>query len=220
MRLLWWIYRRAMGHIFIGVFVFVTSLVVTVRHALLKHKQNGKNNNDLLSGKQERYTADMRFFVSATPAPKPRVQSVIVMSLFYAALLAIMAVAQLFTFEDFIQHIVTLDLPGGRGAAHFIAALIIVSEILALPFLLRMALSPAFRWVSLAFGWLVAGLWIYVSTWTVLFVPEASTIGFMGTVIEMIPGWWAVFISISFGILAAWATYGMAPVTRKKKSKR
>lgn len=220
MRLLWWIYRRAMGHRFIGVFVFVTSLVVTVRQGLRKHKHNGKNNNDLLSGKQERYTAGMRFFVSATPAPKPRNTSVVVTSLFYAGLLVIMAVAQLFSFEDFIQHIVILDMPGGRSAVYFLVAFIIVAEVFALPFLLRMALSPAFRWVSVAFGWLVALLWTYMSLWTVLFVPEASTVGFLGTVVEMMPGWWAVVLSISFGILAGWATYGMSPVSVKKKRRR
>jgi hypothetical protein len=153
----------------------------------------------------------MKLFVSATPAPEARTKNSRSISIFYAAILVSMIVAQLFTFEAFIEHLTTLDMPGGRQAAYFLAAFVVVVELFALPFLLRMSLSPAFRYVSLVCGWLVSMLWLYISAWVVLFVPEASTIGFFGTVFDTYPGFWAVLMSLLFGVMAVWVTWGMAP---------
>lgn len=162
------------------------------------------------------YTTNMKLFVSATPAPEARTKNSRSISFLYAGILLVLALAQLFTFDTFTQHFETLDFPGGRSIAHLLAAVIIVCEVFALPFLLRMALSPAFRVFSIACGWLVSVLWLFVSLWTLLQAPEASTIGFLGTLIEVTPGWWAVLLSIVFGIMAVWATWGMGP-TRVKK---
>lgn len=162
----------------------------------------------------------MKLFVSATAAPTPRTPNVAVVATFYAGLLTAMVVAQLFTFEEFLQHFIVLDLPGGRGVAHLVGAGVIFLEFLAIPFLLRMALSPAFRWVSLAAGWLVGMAWLAISLWTVLHVPEVSTIGFLGTVVDLTPGWWAPLLSLGFVILAVWSSWGMDPRVAQGKSPR
>lgn len=153
----------------------------------------------------------MAFFVSATPAPMARTPRTRLISFLYAGLLVIMALAQLYSFDTFTQHMATLDMPGGRQIAVLLAALIIVSEVFALPFLLRMALSPAFRVVSLLCGWVTAVAWLWISLWTVLQVPEVVTVGFLGTVINLTPGWWAVLLSVLFGVMAAWVSWGMSP---------
>lgn len=159
----------------------------------------------------------MKLLPDATPAPKPRSKDVVSASILYAGLLTAMAVAQLFTFDALIEHLVILDLPGGRAMAHALVPIIIASEVFALPFLLRMALSPAFRVASMGLGWLVALLWLYVSTWTVLFVPEATTVGYLGTVFDTVPGWWAILVALSMGVLAAWAAWGMWPIPKRRR---
>lgn len=162
----------------------------------------------------------MTMLAVATPAPTPKSKDVITMSIFYAIVLVVMAVAQLFTFEELILHFVSIDLPGGRQAGYLLAAGIVALEVFALPFLLRMSLSSAFRFVSMVCGWLVSAVWLYVSIWIVIQVPETSTIGFLGLVVDTMPGWWAVLVSIAFGILAAWSSWGMWPLGRQGKHRK
>jgi hypothetical protein len=159
----------------------------------------------------------MSFFVTTTPAPIPRSKDVKTVATFYGVLVTVMLVAQLFTFEKFLQLLIDYDLPGGEVIAYLTAALIVVVELLALPFLLRMSLSPAFRWVSMVAGWLVALVWLKLTLWQVITQPLTETVGFLGTVVDTMPGWWAVCLSASFGVLAAWASWGMWPKKRSRK---
>jgi len=151
-----------------------------------------------------------------TAAPVPKTNDVRRIATFYASLLVIMAVAQLFTFDDFLALVSSFELIGGTSTAYFLGSLVIALEVFALPFLLRMPLSPAFRWVSMVAGWLVAAIWLKLTIWQLFVSSDIETVGFLGTAITLMPGWWAVFISLSFGILAAWSGWGMWPVKRKK----
>lgn len=148
----------------------------------------------------------------------PKTDATKQISLLYAGLLTVMAVAQLFTFETFIELIPSYDLPIGEGFKVALPALIVAAEVFALPFLLRMALSPAFRWFSMFCGWFVALAWFLISIWIVTMNPGVLTIGFLGTAVDLLPGWWAVLISFSFGILAAWSAWGLWPGYSMKKS--
>lgn len=160
------------------------------------------------------YTFTMSIFAKATPAPTPKTKDVQRLAVVYAVILAAMAIAQLCSLDQFLRLITSFDFPGGVRYAHFIAALLIVAEIFGLPFLLRMSLSPAFRWLSMVLGWLVALIWTSVSLWLVLQESYVNNVGFLGTVIAVIPGWWAIFISLTFGILAGWASWGMWPLIK------
>ncbi len=159
----------------------------------------------------------MSLLVKTTPAPKPRTKESAKVATFFAALLVLMAVTQLFTFEEFLLHIQSLELPIGQAATFALAPLIVISEVFAIPFLLRMSLSPAFRYVSMFFGWLAAGLWLYISVWLASINSQADTVGFLGTLANTPPGWWAVFISLALAILAAWSAWGLWPGKRTKK---
>ena len=161
----------------------------------------------------------MSIFVSATPAPKPKSKDVTRMSIFYAGLLTVMAVAQLFTFEEFLELFESLELPGAETTGYLLASLIVVTEIFAIPFLLRMSLSPAFRWLSMLSGFFAAGLWLFTTCWMIFSGVEVETVGFLGTVVDMMPGLWAAFMSIAFGVLSAWAAWGMwpGPLVKKKR---
>ena len=159
----------------------------------------------------------MSILVKTTPAPKARTKETVKISIIYAAILTIMAVTQLFTFEDFLEHMQNLALPLGEVLIYALGPLIVIAEVFAIPFLLRMSLSPAFRYVSMFFGWFVAAIWLYISIWTAAFNTQVETVGFLGTLVNLPTGWWAVFMSITLVILATWSSWGLWPGKRSKK---
>ena len=152
----------------------------------------------------------MKIFVSATEAKAPRTKTSGQMAYVLAALLTIMLIGQLFTFETFIEWIASLNLPLNDMGVYLTASIIVITELLALPFLLRMSLSPAFRWVSMVFGWIAVSVWVFFASWT-LFVVASDLIAFIGTVAPVAPGWWALLFSIATAILTAWAAWGLWP---------
>lgn len=156
----------------------------------------------------------MNVLAKVTTATKPRTPQSGQVSLFFAGLLAVMAVAQLFTFESFIVLLGTFELPLGLPPM-LVASFIVIAEVFALPFLLRMDLSVAFRWLSMGLSWLVVAFWLFVSVWlrSMVLVPE--TVGFLGS-IPVTPGLWVVLFSISLGILAVWSSWGLWPGRRTK----
>jgi len=160
----------------------------------------------------------MTFFVKAVPAQQPRTKESSQIALLYAVILVIFAVGQLFTFDKFIELVPSFQLPLGEVLQFAVAPLLVMAEVLALPFLLRMTLSPAFRWLSMVCGWLVAGLWTGISTWVVITRPAVDTIGYLGTIGELTPGWWALFVPIALAILAVWSSWGLWPGKRSKNS--
>lgn len=158
----------------------------------------------------------MSVFAKATEAPEPKSQDVKRIAIFYAIILIVLAVTQLFTFDKFLVLIQEFGFPGGAGFAYLVGSVLVVSEVFALPFLLRMPLSPLFRWFSMILSWVAAAAWIKISLWLVLTESPVETVGFLGTLVNVMPGWWAVLVSVALGILAAWASWGMWPGKRKK----
>lgn len=159
----------------------------------------------------------MSMFVKATPAPGAKTAETKQVSILYAGLLTVMAVTQLFTFEEFIELFPSFNLPLGDVLVYGLAPALVAAEVFALPFLLRMTVSPAFRFVSMLCGWFVAATWLFISTWVASTRIDADTIGFLGTLAGLTPGWWAVLISLALGVLAAWASWGLWPLRRTKK---
>lgn len=153
----------------------------------------------------------MSIFPLPAAASPPKTEAVKKVALLYAALLTIMAVAQLFTFEEFLQLIPSFHLPLPGSLPYAIAPFLVASEVFALPFLLRMALSPAFRWFSLGLSWVVVIGWLGISLWLVLTRQPVETVGFLGTVGSFTPGWWAILMSVALLILALWTTWGLWP---------
>lgn len=158
----------------------------------------------------------MGIFVDAVSAPAARTRNAAIIALFYAFLLVIMATLQLYAFEKFIPLIGQFGLPGGQGMAAFVACLLVVSEVFAVPFLLRMRLSPLMRLVSMALGWLVALLWLKLSLWVMMSGQAVDTIGFLGARVALPVGWWVVFYAAGLLVLAAWASWGLWPQRRKR----
>ncbi len=162
----------------------------------------------------------MSILAKPTEAPAPRSEATKKIATLYAAIITVMLVAQLFSFDEFLALVQNMNLPISMATAYIYVSVLVVAELFAIPFLLRMTLSKAFRVLSMVCGWLVAALWIDLSLWVVLTQPDVDTVGFLGTVVALTPGWWAVSLSVGFGILAIWSSWGLWPgkpkATRKK----
>jgi len=158
----------------------------------------------------------MSLFVSPTKSPAPKTKNITAISLLFVGLLLLMVVAQLFAFEEFAPALSTLELPGGEPLSSVLAALIVTGEVIALPFLLRMRLSPAFRVVSMVASWVVVTFWLAITVWEATYA-HASSSTLLGSAVPLPVGWWNVCIVVSLGILAAWSSWGMWPLTTKTK---
>ena len=132
----------------------------------------------------------------------------------YAAILVILALAQLFTFDKLLSLSGSFGLPGGVTMSHLFVDLVVTFEVLSLPFLLGLKLSQLMRVTSMLFSWFVPLMWLKLALWLVLTSNTVSNIGLLGTTVKLVPGWWIIFISIAFGILAAWASWGLWPGKR------
>ncbi|HZJ34602.1 MAG TPA: hypothetical protein VFD55_01130 [Candidatus Angelobacter sp.] len=162
------------------------------------------------------YTKSMSIFVKATSAKEPRTREARNIAYMYAAILIVFVLTQLFNFDEFLALLESFWLPGGVPVAYLLGSIIVVSEVLALPFLLRMKVSPLMRIVSMILGWLVSLIWLKLALWLTLTVNAVSNMGFLGTTIRLTPGWWTVLFSVALGILAAWASWGLWPIRRRK----
>lgn len=159
----------------------------------------------------------MSFFVQPTIATQPKTTNIRLISLTLAAVFVILAVMQLFKFEDFPAVIAGFWLPGGEPTAKLVAALFVAGEIFALPFLLSMRLSPAMRVCSMVIGWLVLAGWLFLALWANLTTNVVGSMGFFGATLALPVGWWAVFFFAALGVLAAWASWGMWPTIPLRK---
>ena len=146
----------------------------------------------------------------------PRTKNAPTLALAFAGIIVVFAVAQLFSFEDLIGLFESFWMPGGIRFAHFLVALLVIVEVFSLPFLLRIRVSLAMRLFSMMCTWLVAGIWLYISLWLMVSTNAVSNIGFLGTVIKLLPGWWSVLVSVGLAVLAGWSSWGMWPLRTRK----
>lgn len=165
------------------------------------------------------YTKTMSIFVLATDAKRPKSQLVTVASLVLAAIFIVLSVSQLFTYEDFPSILGDYWLPGDAVGAHLTAALLVTTEVFALPFLLRMRLSPLMRFVSLLCGWLATIAWLKLSLWAVLTTNALTNGGLLGATIRLSPGWWQVIFSALLLGLVGYVSYGLWPSGSFRRTK-
>lgn len=171
----------------------------------------------LLSTLRMTYTTSMTFFVKATPAPKPKTDTVRSISIGLAAIFILMAVAQLFTFEKFPTVIFNMWMAGGDIFAPVWAAIIVTLEVAAVPFLLMMRLSPAARFVSMVAGWLSITLWMGIFVWQNTEHAVVANSGILGATLRVPAGWWSVLFMAALAVLAAWCAWGMWPLKNVRK---
>lgn len=161
----------------------------------------------------------MSIFTKATPANSAKTPDVQKIIYIYIIILAVLLLCQLFTYDSFNKLIESFWLPGGLSVAHLIAYLVIIFELLSLPFLLRMNLSRLMRMICMISSWLVPLAWLLLTLWINLTVNAISNVGFLGAVVSLTPGWWAVCVSVAMAILATWSSWGLWPLAVKSKKR-
>ncbi len=153
--------------------------------------------------------------IVAKSAPKPVSPNAVYVAWVYSAVIVVMVFLQLFAFEKFIPLLDQYDLWGGMDTATIAAALIVTVEVLALPFLLRMTLSPLMRWLSLVCSLAIAGAWLKLSLlalWTDNIVQNS---GMFGSKLAFPAGWPAVLLSLILLFFAVYCVWGLWPLRKK-----
>jgi len=156
----------------------------------------------------------MNSLFKLTLAKTPKTKESQMVAYVYAAILIIFALCQLYTFDKFLILLDSFALPYGTYLSHLFGGLIVTCEVFALPFLLGMPLSSGMRLASMLFGWMVPIAWLKIAFWLSIVANTSTNIGFLGTTVSLVPGWWAVFVSIALGMLAIWASWGLWPGRR------
>ena len=154
--------------------------------------------------------------VYAVAAGKPRSEITKNVALGYAVILVVMVILQLFSFEKFIPLMQDYRLPGGHGTATLVACVIVFCEVFALPFLLRMRVSPLMRWFSLACGIIVPLLWTWLAVTVLMAENTLTNSGMLGTKLAVPAGAAQLILSLILFALAAYSTWGLWPTLRKK----
>jgi hypothetical protein len=162
----------------------------------------------------------MSIFTKATSAKPVRTRDAQKIIYAYILILIVFIVCQLFTYDGFVRLLESFWLPGGLTTVHFLGCLIVICELFALPFLLRMDMSRLMRIISMILGWMVPLIWILLTLWVNLTVNAISNVGFLGTVVQTTPGWWAVCVSVALCLLAVWSSWGLWPFSVEKRKKQ
>lgn len=148
---------------------------------------------------------------------KPKTKESRQISYYYAFILVILLLSQLFTFDEFLKLVADFGFIGGVASSYILCGLIVIFELIAIPFLIGMNVHPVLRVVSMIAGWVVPVIWLFISIWLILGPIEVNNLGILGTKFELLPGWWAVYINIAMGILATWSSWGSWPLEKAKK---
>ena len=104
----------------------------------------------------------------------------------------------------------------------YVAVAIILFEIVAIPFLLGLKLSPAMRVLSMVGGFLVLIFWLAMSLMNVVGGGASQTLGLFGGDILIIPGWWVIWYLVGLTIIQSWVVWGWWPdeLTKRKRGKK
>lgn len=160
----------------------------------------------------------MKFFVSPTAAPLPSSDNIKWGAWALASLLGLMALAQLFSFEKFIPLLASLHLPGGEFTAYVGGSLLVIAEVSAIPYLLRMELSPLMRMLSIVSGWFAIAGWLAIQITLNVRSQDVGNNGLLGASVHLPVGWWSVMYLLVLGALTAWVARGMWPFARRALS--
>ena len=154
------------------------------------------------------YNRAMKFFVKSRSAPKFRFKNADYMGLGLAAVFTVFSVAQLFTFEDFMVTIQGSLSPVSGILAALAPSIIVTSGVVFLPFLLRMKLSPAFRWLSMLMGWFASAGWVILAIRSFYMV---SRFALMGDVVSISGGVPSLVAALLITLCVAVVSYGLWP---------
>ncbi|MEK7620934.1 MAG: hypothetical protein AAB395_01100 [Patescibacteria group bacterium] len=120
--------------------------------------------------------------------PKNKVgEQVIIFVYALAAVIILMVISQLVTIEKLLPIMDGYQLPGGSSTVKVLVFTMAISGVFALPFLLRMRLSPLFRIISAILFNIYSLIWLVLGIWVTLNNPPLSGTGIFGSLLASIP---------------------------------
>ena len=140
-----------------------------------------------------------------------------ILSCLYVIILIIMCLSQLFNFDDFLILLESFWLPGGESFARLIGGVIVVSEVFALPFLLKMKLTPFVSEFSKILGLAVPIIWTSLVVWLSCIINAVKNVGFFGDILKIKPDWTAVVFCVCLITLAIFSDFNFSPIKKKNK---
>lgn len=146
----------------------------------------------------------MSIFIRDVSAVKPKSRLALFASLLAAAIFTGIVVAQLFTFEDFPAVLSSYPLPGGYLTGLLAASLLVTVEVLAVPSLVMMRLSPLMRLVSIGCGWATCLIWLVLGL--LQFMARGSDVsnsGLLGATVAVPAGWLPMLFAAGLAMLLA-----------------
>lgn len=111
-------------------------------------------------------------------------------SLYIAFFLLLMALGQLFAFEDMPGIVASWDMPLVSDAPHMTAAVLVTLTVFAIPALVGMKLPPLVRSLSSAAGWVVLTAWLSIALWLYATSTVQLNAGVFGAKVHLPPGLW------------------------------
>ncbi len=124
-----------------------------------------------------------------------------------AAIIIVMAIMQLMTFEKFIPVMQNYRVFDNPGMGKVLASSIVAVEVLSLPFLLRLRLSPLMRWLSASLLAATGILWVSLGAWALLTQPPLIGSGLTGSLLSHLPLWLSLTIEGGLCLLTLGAVY-------------
>ena len=158
----------------------------------------------------------MVYRVRATQPPKPKNNYVVKLGIGLAGVLTFMAVSQLFQFDEFDTIISSNEPLAAIINSSIIVALVTSAEIFALPFLLRMRISPALRVFSMFLGWSVALFWLYRAVLLPVVTGDVIEVGLLGSILSDIPQLIYSIVATLIAIAVLIVTIGMWPIAKRR----
>ncbi len=151
-----------------------------------------------------------------TVAPAPKTKDASMVAKVYAGILIVMVLLQLFNFPDFVNIFYGFSLPGGHVFAVALAGIVAMAEVFAVPFLLGVRLSVAFRAFSMFLGWLAPAIWLFVLGSILASSERISNSGILGAKLTVAPSLGLLFLVLALAVVAAWASWGLWPFRHAK----
>lgn len=144
-------------------------------------------------------------FPTSEPAPALRHSFGVTAGRITATILILFALIHLFRIDTFVP-----ALESALGWSSFLAALtaviIILTEVLALPFLMRMRLSPLFRYISGILSVFAPLIWVLITIWC--FGLSVST-GQLGGTTHVEANWPVLLLNIVWLMAAYWTLWAL-----------
>ncbi len=155
-------------------------------------------------------------FPKAVKAQQVEYKYIEIVAWVYVALLVIMIVGQLVAFEGFLP-LISADYFAGQpyGEAALIGGLIVLTEVFAIPYLLRMTLSPLMRWFSLICSLFASAIWAKLVLLSVLGKEYVFNYGLFGSKVPLHSSAVAVVFSLILLVLAVISAWGLWPIRKK-----